>query len=518
LNHGKLAATLPIMRIPRVVPIKCSAENADEIKVKWEESTHCAKVTGMAAMIDTKELLQKIAALRTRLHTESAPSTSAADPLRAIEDKVQRGAVDNALIESSLRSADSSESASALPASVRLTGRGARLLRKGRELLQELRKIADDPEYQQGEDIDGLVQMHRDAAATIEVILRTVQALPASVGGQLRMCEGLEVVLAQAQERSALLSASLAHRKRLSARIDELADYLRCLATNRPVSLTPLQALADVLLGEAKTGQPLRFLYAAPADPSRFAAAHGLSVAQVLARLLLDDAAWQPQLQLAVMAALVHDVGMTRVPADVLLTEGPLSSEQRRLIEKHAAAAEAMLAPLWPGGGWAIEAATCHHERNDGTGYPLGRQEIQLAPMVRLLAVCDVYAALSAPRPHRAAFDTRTALTETLLLAERDYLDKAAAERLLLLSFYPVGSAVELNDGAVGLVIATHAGTKGMSNPARPIVHLVTDTQGQPLEWPIVVDLLENKDRSILRSLNAAERQALLGKRYPQLL
>jgi HD-GYP domain-containing protein (c-di-GMP phosphodiesterase class II) len=342
--------------------------------------------------------------------------------------------------------------------------------------------------------------------------------MPASVSAQLRMCDGLDIVLREVEQRIALLCSSLAQRQRTSVRIDELAEYLRCLASQRPVSLAPLQALAELILEEAKTGQPLRFLYASPSDPSRFAAAHSLTVAQVLARLLLDDADWQAQLPLAIMAALVHDVGMTRVPAEVLLTPGPLNSDQIRLIEKHTAIAEAMLTTLWPGGGWPVEAATCHHERNDGTGYPLGRQEIHLASFVRLLAVCDVYAALCAPRPHRAAFDTRTALTETLLMAERDYLDKPSAERLLRLSFYPVGSVIELSDGAVGLVIATHTSAAGLAHPDRPIVYLATDAQGQPLQWPSVVDLLEHKDRSILRGVRAEERRAMLGEKWPQLI
>src|SRR5207253_2914196 len=152
---------------------------------------------------------------------------------------------------------------------------------------------------------------------------------------------------------------------------------LRCLATKRPVGLTALQGMADAVLDDARTGRPLRFLYAAPTDPARFAAAHSLTVAQVLARLVLDDPEWQAHAQLAIMASLVHDVGMTRVPADVLLTEGPLDAEERRLVEKHATIAAAMLEALWPGGGWPIEAATCHHERSDGTGYPLGQQEMQ---------------------------------------------------------------------------------------------------------------------------------------------
>jgi HD-GYP domain-containing protein (c-di-GMP phosphodiesterase class II) len=220
-------------------------------------------------------------------------------------------------------------------------------------------------------------------------------------------------------------------------------------------------------------------------------------------------------LQLAVMAALVHDVGMVCVPADVLMTQGPLDADERRLIEKHTTVAEAMLAKLWPGGGWPIEAARDHHERNDGTGYPLGQQGMQLSEYARLLAVCDVYAALCAPRPHRPAFDTRTALTETLMLAEREFLDAASAERLLRLSFYPVGSAVELNDGAIALVIATHAGTEGMTNPGRPIVQIVLDADGASPAWPMVIDLLHQTEHSILRSLRPDERSVMLAKHCP---
>ena len=474
-------------------------------------------------MTDTKELLQKIAALRMRLNSGSEPTaaasatTTAQDPMRAIEDKVHRGAIHNTLIENSLRSAEPQAATPEVPTSLRLTGRGARILRQGRDLLAALRKIADDPAYQEAEQADGLREVYHEATAMIEVLLRTAQTFPPAVSVQLRMCDGLEVVVREIEQRIAMLSGSLEQRKRTSGRINELAEFLRGLAVKKAAGLSPLQGLAEVILEEAKAGLPLAFLYASPSDPARSAAAHSLTVAHVMARLLLDDPQWQSQIELALMAALVHDVGMVRVPPGVLLTNGPLDDDQRRLIEKHTTVAEAMLSNLWPGGGWPIEAARDHHERNDGTGYPLGRRDIQLSAYVHLLAVCDVYAALCAPRPHRPAFDTRTALTEMLTLAENEYLDKPSAERLLLLSFYPVGSVVELNDGAVGLVIATHPGSVGMTNPAKPIVHLALDPAGQPLPWPSVVDLVEHKDRSILRALSAEERRTLLGKQYPQL-
>jgi HD-GYP domain-containing protein (c-di-GMP phosphodiesterase class II) len=486
--------------------------NADDYKgnrISWTDAT------GIVAMTDTKELLRKISALRTRLNSGDESASRANDPLDAVAEKVQRGAILNTLIESTLRAAEVNEPTPA--PTPRLTARGARLLRQGRDALQALRTIADDPVFQEAAASGALAAWHQQATALIEVVLRTAQAFPPAVGAQLRLCDGLEHLLTEVDRRTTLLCDALAARKRASAGIDELAGYLRQLAVGEVISLTPLQAIADGIIAEAKASQSLRFLYAAPADPARFAAAHGLTVAQVMARALLGDEEWQSGLQLAIIAALVHDVGMVRVPAAVLMTAGPLSNDQRRLIEKHTTVSEAMLHKLWPGRGWPVEAARDHHERNDGTGYPQGRRDIQISDYAKLLAVCDVYAALCAPRPYRPAFDTRTALTETLLLAERDYLDKKWTERLLLLSFYPVGSVVELNDGMIALVVGVHAGERGITHPAQPILQLIQDADGKPLAWPLLVDLLEQRDRSILRCLNAEERATVLGKHFPHL-
>jgi hypothetical protein len=88
---------------------------------------------------------------------------------------------------------------------------------------------------------------------------------------------------------------------------------------------------------------------------------------------------------------------------------------------------------------------------------------------------------------------------------------------LLHLSFYPVGSVVELSDGAVGLVVATRQGRRDLNTPARPVVAVLTDAQGQVLPAPRHIDLAETEGPSILRGLPAAERRERLGRRYPDL-
>jgi hypothetical protein len=349
-----------------------------------------------------------------------------------------------------------------------------------------------------------------------DTVLRTVQAFPEAPSAQIRLCEGLEAILGVVADRLASLAQALTARRREHGRIDALADLLGTLAAGQPVEMGPLTSLAEAVLDDVQQALPLRWLSCPPEEPARFVAAHGLTTAQVMARLTRHDPDWRDRPLEPILAALLHDVGMVRVPVEVLAKPGPLDDAERRAVEAHAALGADALARLSPPVPWLVEAAAGHHERLDGTGYPTGLRDLQIKPLVRLLAVCDVYTALASPRPHRPALETRTALTDTLLAAEKGTLDRQQAERLLQLSFYPAGTAVELADGAFGVVVATHGGRRDLSAPARPVVALVTDARGQPLAAPAYVDLAECAGRSVLRGLAAAERREILGRRYPE--
>lgn len=477
-------------------------------------------------MTETKEILQKIAALRMRLtevpNQAVAPYSPAIHNERCgdaatltLEQKVTIGAWQNTMLDGALRQiGGDADAAPLLPP--KLTARGARVLTRGRELLLQLREMLEDP-LLRADDHDPLTGLHAEIATMLDVLLRTVQAFPPSASAQLRLCEGLEATERVIEERLKVLHAALTHRRREIGQVDALADFFAALAAGHTVDTRIVLALAQEIMAEARNRLPLRFLGAKPQAAGRLVAAHCITVAQVMARLLLDDVEWKDRLEEALLAALLHDVGMVRVPTDILLHPGPLADEQRRLVERHCPVGAHMVSRIMPGGGIFTEAAADHHERLDGTGYPAGKRDPQLSSFVRLLSVCDAYAALAAPRPHRPARDTRTALTDTLLMADQGALDKAAAERLLSLSFYPVGSVVELSDGAAGYVIATHPGRLGIDNPGKPILSLFTGPGGEALAAPRVVDLLQD-GRSIVRSLPMSERRGLLLGKYPELI
>jgi HD-GYP domain-containing protein (c-di-GMP phosphodiesterase class II) len=485
-------------------------------------------------MSSTQVLLKKIAALRERLargaeagaaDVRAAPrpgtdSDSAA--AGTLERKIAVGywensLLDNSLLDNSLPSPEAVPSATAVQPPLRLTARSARLLQRGRSLLQKLRRLADEP-LLENRPLHPLARHYRETAAMIDALLRAVQAFPELPSAQVRLCDGLEAVLAVVAERSGTLGAALEQHHRHDARVDKVAELMHSLGQGQSVSLHSLQSLAEELLDEARLGQPLRFFHSEASNPVRFTACHGLVVAQVMARLVLDDSEWSGRPHEPVLAGLFHDVGMLGVPAEILNQPGPLNDEQRRLMESHTTAGAEMLRRVVPAKSWLVEAASEHHERCDGTGYPGGLREANLSALVRLVSVCDIYAALCAPRSYRAALETRTALTDTLLLAEQRALDRFQAEKLLNLSFYPPGSVVELSGGEIGLVVAAHNAKSDLRAPSRPILTMLVDSQGRFLPFPGTLDLLRCSDRSIMRSLLADERQELLGIRYPELV
>jgi HD domain len=482
-------------------------------------------------MSETQTLLGKIAALRQRLEQAqglvheagSAAAALAGDDgarLEVLQHRTAAGAEHDALVDASLRQLGDADNAPPKVFPRQLTARARRVIERGRELLARLRPLADDlePEAQspQHPAADPLGRLYRETAAMTDSTLRMVQAFPDAPSAQLKLCEGLEAILNVVAHRVGMLTEALAQRRQWTERINTLGGLLTALANGEPGGIRPFTALAEGLVAEAADGRPLRFLSSPPQDPARFVACHALTAAQVMSRLVRHDPELRPRTLEAVLAALVHDVGMLRVPTEVLTQPGPLDDVGRRAVEAHARIGADLVKRLLPDAAWLTEAVAAHHERLDGTGYPSGLREVQVSSLSRLLAVCDTYAALCCPRPHRPARETRTALTDTLLLAESGALDRGHAERLLQLSFYPVGSAVELADGSVGVVVATHLGRRDLTTPSRPVVALLTDAQGQPLPTLLHVDLAECESRSIVRSLSPSERRELLGVHHPE--
>ncbi|MCS6863491.1 MAG: HD domain-containing phosphohydrolase [Gemmataceae bacterium] len=478
-------------------------------------------------MSDTRKLLERITAFRRRL--EATP--------QLIPEAVPIDCTLNlpAEVEAFRQSLRSFVGSSALvdegPLPTVLTDRARQLLGRAKELLHRQRSLALDPHFSgqaAPDSSDVLVQHHRETVALLESVVRQAQVFSDSPSEQVRWCEGMATTLAVVQARQEVQERALTQRKIVSDRIDRLAHFFTAIHTNMPATLQSVAQLAEELLEDARQGQPLRF---AEVDitstqahpnatvfpaPARFIAAHCLNTAQVVARIVHHDYEWAARPLLPVFTALVMDCGMLAVNVAVLAKTEPLATDERRLLEAHPKYGAELLLWRFPNIAGPLAAGVAsHHERADGTGYPNGLRQADIPSLGRLLRVCDVYTALRENRPHRAALDSRAALTEVLLFAERGDIDRDFAEYLLHLTFYPIGTIVELLDGRVGRVVANPVRRLDPRSPSRPVVAVLTDTEGRLLPHPEHLDLSSTERGGILRGLSAERSRELLGSRYP---
>jgi HD-GYP domain-containing protein (c-di-GMP phosphodiesterase class II) len=136
---------------------------------------------------------------------------------------------------------------------------------------------------------------------------------------------------------------------------------------------------------------------------------------------------------------LLHDIGKLAVSNRILDKPGPLNDAERRLVAAHPAHTAAILARI-PRFRELAATAAAHHEKLDGSGYHLGLRGDELSPAARLLAVADIFEALTADRPYRAALDE----AEALALMFRDVGPKLCPAAFGALEARLVGAPVDV--------------------------------------------------------------------------
>jgi putative nucleotidyltransferase with HDIG domain len=140
----------------------------------------------------------------------------------------------------------------------------------------------------------------------------------------------------------------------------------------------------------------------------RYTAGHSAAVA-IYSRDIATRMGLAPDVRtLAHVAGLVHDIGKVGLPAGLLEKAGPLSLQERRMMESHSEIGERILGKVED----YEEVATIvrhHHERVDGRGYPDGLASEEIPLISRILAVADAYNAMTSDRPYRDAMPSRVA-------------------------------------------------------------------------------------------------------------
>jgi putative two-component system response regulator len=137
---------------------------------------------------------------------------------------------------------------------------------------------------------------------------------------------------------------------------------------------------------------------------------HGTRVARLVEKVALALGSSPEHAGRLRRAAELHDIGKYALPRSLLTQAGALTSDQRRLLVLHTHAADWLLGGLThPVFVLGRVIGLGHHERWDGDGYPSGASRFGIPMAARLVAACDIWDALTHPRPYRPAYSATEA-------------------------------------------------------------------------------------------------------------
>jgi HD-GYP domain-containing protein (c-di-GMP phosphodiesterase class II) len=207
------------------------------------------------------------------------------------------------------------------------------------------------------------------------------------------------------------------------------------------------------------------------------------------------------------IGALLHDIGMVRVPSYISEKKGPLSPDEYNRIKTHTLYGYRILTRELDLTNEMATIALQHHEAYDGSGYPRKLKGDAISDFAKIVSVCDAYMAMIRRRSYREEHLSYVAMKNILSAANRKYDPAIVKAFLSNMAVYPVGSIVQLNNNAIGKVVSANP-----SLPLRPKIAILVDEFGEKLSGDKIIDLNEVSSLYIVKPLSQSIVKKILNE------
>lgn len=229
-------------------------------------------------------------------------------------------------------------------------------------------------------------------------------------------------------------------------------------------------------------------------------ASHSTNVAIIAGKIGLGMALGIEDVVRVILAGIVHDIGMARLPEDLVRKPGRLTQAERERLREHPVLGAELLADVESRYTWLEPVVLQEHERMHGQGYPAGLVGSAIDPLAQVIGLADVFEALSHPRAYRSPYTALEAL-EQVSEMKGEYFEAGVVAALINeISAFPLDSYVQLSTGAIAQVVGTNP-----DNILRPEVLVRWDADWSLIDPPRRLDLAEAPDVTVARALLEAE-------------
>lgn len=215
---------------------------------------------------------------------------------------------------------------------------------------------------------------------------------------------------------------------------------------------------------------------------------HSLNVAILVTNLGLASGYGRSRLVDLCAAALVHDIGMLKIPQEIIEKPGKLTKKEYELVKKHPIYGIRFLNNIIDSTKTESEVVYQHHEKKDGTGYPEGKRGDEISKHAQIVSIAEVYEALTHPRPFRSYRIIPFKAVKMIIQETGSHFDPQLVKVFFnCITPYPIGSYVLLYTNEIGRVIRVNKNL-----PLRPHIEIVLDSEGKPPEKPRRIDLAKS--------------------------
>ena len=269
-------------------------------------------------------------------------------------------------------------------------------------------------------------------------------------------------------------------------------DALECMGSveqdvmsGRGIDMDSLRAVVSSLMGDFLNDRDAIMGLLSIKNYNRHLFHHSINVAITCLLIAGKLGLSEDMLQIVGISGLLHDIGKLKVPPEILDKPGKLTDREWDVMRSHAIEGAQMLMRYENLGDLPVLAAMEHHAHYDLSGYPKLRRKKMPHAIARIIAVADVYEAMTANRTYRPACSVHQAMS--VLMAGVDTQFDPMLLKLLLnaVGVFPPGSLVRLRTGQTAVVVEANDG-----EPFNPKVSPVDPSTGEPSK-NVVIDTAE---------------------------
>lgn len=249
---------------------------------------------------------------------------------------------------------------------------------------------------------------------------------------------------------------------------DEMSKVLQTAQGSSPISIIEVRNLLSPLIKEIEKNPTIIFTFGVKTYQYKYLELHSLAVGLISYIIAKWNDIPENELIQIGMAGLLHDIGLTRINQKIIEQKGKLTEDEYNEIKKHPVIGYNLIKNLVGISDGVRLAVLQHHERNNGSGYPLGLKSEAIHLYAKIVAVADSFHAMISKRPHRNENIQFVAL-DKLLNESFAYYERNVVLRFVngLMNNF-LGEKVKLNNNQIGEIIYIDK-----QNPTKPIIRLI---------------------------------------------